>query len=79
MRWSRNAPLLPVASGAGSNVATTSDRLILRLFYLFYTVISRKLKINTILFSAKIKRRHLAIIDGQYCPGSPGPLPGKPD
>ena len=68
----------PVASGAGSNVATTSDRLILRLFYLFYTVISRKLKINTILFSAKIKRRHLAIIDGLYFP-APLPLPGKPD
>ena len=70
----------PVASGAGSNVVTTSDRLILHLFYLFYTVISRKLKINTILFSAKIKRRHLAIIDGAVLPGPPpGPLPGKPD
>ena len=63
----------PEASGAGSTVATTSDQLILRLFYLFYTVIVRKLKINIILFSAKIKRRHLAIIDGAILPGPPRP------
>ena len=74
------SPLLPSSLGAGSNGAITADLLHRHLFYLFSTVISRKFKINTLLFSAKIKGCHPAIIDRAVTPDLPtGPLPGIPD